>query len=388
MKKLTAICALLGTLAAPVAQAEEVKIGFISTFSGPAGYFGEDLRDGFMLGLKHSEGKTGGATISVMVEDDSLNPGKGLQIANKFLTADKAAIITGVAFSNVAFVVAPRVLEANALYISPNAGPSPFAGEKCHKNYFVVSWQNDNPHEALGHWANDIGYKKAFIMATNYQAGKDVLNGFKRTFAGQIIDEVYTPMNQMDYATEIAKIRSLKPEMVFEFLPGGMGNNFLKQYEQSAMTKEYPLLLPGTSLDEYTLAAVGDSTVGIRTTLFWTEDMDNAANKAFAADYRKTYNRTPTFFAAQAYDTAMLIASALRQTNGKVSDRDAFSAAIKAAKFDSVRGNFKFGNNNHPIQDWWGRVVVKEANGTIRHKTERLVLKDHKDAYASLCPMK
>ncbi len=388
MKKLTAVCALLGTLAAPVALAEEVKIGFISTFSGPAGYFGEDLRDGFMLGLKHSEGKTGGATISVMVEDDSLNPGKGLQIANKFLTADKAAIITGVAFSNVAFVVAPRVLEANALYISPNAGPSPFAGEKCHKNYFVVSWQNDNPHEALGHWANDIGYKKAFIMATNYQAGKDVLNGFKRTFAGQIIDEVYTPMNQMDYATEIAKIRSLKPEMVFEFLPGGMGNNFLKQYEQSAMTKEFPLLLPGTSLDEYTLAAVGDSTVGIRTTLFWTEDMDNAANKAFAADYRKTYKRTPTFFAAQAYDTAMLIASALRQTNGKVSDRDAFSAAIKAAKFDSVRGNFKFGNNNHPIQDWWGRVVVKEADGTIRHKTERLVLKNHQDAYASLCPMK
>jgi branched-chain amino acid transport system substrate-binding protein len=382
------LISLSALASAPSARAEDVRIGFISTFSGPAGYFGEDMRDGFMLGLKHSEGKMGGAKVAVLVEDDTQQPGKARQIANKFLTADKVSIITGVAFSNVAGTVAPLALESNAFYISPNAGPSNYAGEKCDKNYFVVSWQNDNPHEAVGHNANEKGYKKAFLMATNYQAGKDVLNGFKRTFKGEIIEELYTPMNQMDYSTEIAKIRSIKPDMVFEFLPGGMGSNFLKQYAQAEMMKDYPLMLPGTSLDERTLASVGEIATGIRTTMHWTEDLQNQANKTFVAGYRKAYNRAPTIYASQAYDTAMLIASALRETKGKVSDRDAFRAALKAAKFESVRGAFRFGNNNHPIQDWYNRVIEKGPDGQMRHRTEHVVLQNHVDAYASACPMK
>jgi branched-chain amino acid transport system substrate-binding protein len=375
---------LLGT----AAQAADVRVGMITTLSGPGGYLGEDIRDGFLLGLKQQDGKMGGAKVSVLVEDDGLVPGKGRQIASKFLTADKVQIITGIVFSNVAFVVAPLVLETNAFYISPNAAPSPFAGEKCDKNYFVASWQNDNPHEAAGQYATGLGYKKAFIMAPNYQAGKDVLAGFKRTFKGEILEETYTQMNQMDYASEIAKIRAAKPEMVFEFLPGGMGINFIKQYAQAGLMKEIPLVLSGPSVDEKILNSVGDVAVGIKSTMHWTADLPGAANEQFVKAFQAAYKRPPTVYASQGYDTAQLIASALRKTKGSLDNADAFRAALKQADFQSVRGAFKFGPNNHPVQSWYGRVVEKAPDGSLRHKTETTVLTAHGDAYAAQCPMK
>ncbi|MEL7273401.1 MAG: ABC transporter substrate-binding protein [Pseudomonadota bacterium] len=388
MKK-TLLAVAAATLMTTAAYAEPVKIGMITTLSTGAGYLGEDVRDGFLLAVKEEDGKLGGTAVEVMVEDDGRKPGNGKQIADRFLKREKAEIITGVIFSNVSPVVAPIALKAGAFYISPNSAPSLFAGKGCHENYFVASWQNDSLHESAGVYANELGYKNAYILAPNYQAGKDSLAGFKRFFKGEIAGETYTKLGQTDYAAEIAKIRAAKPEMVFQFLPGGMGINFMKQYAQAGLKDSIPLVVSAVSMDDKIMGAVKDAAVGVRSTAHWSMHQDNAANAKFVEGFKAAYGRNPTVYASQGYDTAKLIASALKATGGKVkADADAFRAALKKADFDSVRGEFKFSNNNHPINNWLGQVVEKADDGTITNKIVKVVAPNHVDAYTAQCPLK
>ncbi len=386
LKTLLAATALCALATAGTAQ-DALKIGMITTLSGPAGYLGTDVRDGFLLAIEEEGGTLGGVPVEVIVEDDGLKPENGRAIAERFLERDEVEIMTGVIFSNIAPVVAPLTLRAGRFYISPNAGPSQFAGKACHENYFVASWQNDTLHESAGIAASNLGYDNAYILAPNYQAGKDALAGFKRFFTGEIVEETYTQLGQTDYAAEIAKIRAAKPEMVFQFLPGGMGINFMKQYDQAGLRDEIPLVLAAPSADINILRAVGASMLGVQNTSHWNHDLDNAANIAFVASFEATYDRSPTVYASQGYDTARLIASALRATGGKVTaDMDGFRAALQAADFEAVRGPFKFNTNNHPIQNWYGREVV-EIDGEFRNRTTGIIAENHSDAYASECPM-
>ncbi|MEL6784258.1 MAG: ABC transporter substrate-binding protein, partial [Pseudomonadota bacterium] len=296
MKK-TLLAVAAATLMTTAAYAEPVKIGMITTLSTGAGYLGEDVRDGFLLAVKEEDGKLGGTAVEVMVEDDGRKPGNGKQIADRFLKREKAEIITGVIFSNVSPVVAPIALKAGAFYISPNSAPSLFAGKGCHENYFVASWQNDSLHESAGVYANELGYKNAYILAPNYQAGKDSLAGFKRFFKGEIAGETYTKLGQTDYAAEIAKIRAAKPEMVFQFLPGGMGINFMKQYAQAGLKDSIPLVVSAVSMDDKIMGAVKDAAVGVRSTAHWSMHQDNAANAKFVEGFKAAYGRNPTVIA-------------------------------------------------------------------------------------------
>lgn len=369
------------------ATAEALKIGMVTTLSGPAGYLGADVRDGFMLALEEEGGTLGGVPVEVIVEDDGLKPENARAITERFLERDEVELMTGVIFSNIASVVAPLTLREDRFYVSPNAGPSQFAGRKCHENYFVASWQNDTLHESAGINATKLGYNNAYILAPNYQAGKDALAGFKRYFKGEIVGEVYTQLGQTDYAAEIAKIRAAGPEMVFHFLPGGMGINFMKQYDQAGLRADIPLVLAAPSSDINIIRAVGKAMVGVHNSSHWNQDLDNAANTAFVSGFEAKYERAPTVYASQGYDTARLIASALRATGGKITeDMDGFRAALRTADFDSVRGPFRFNTNNHPIQNWYGRVVVEEE-GALRNKTLGVIVEDHADAYAKDCKM-
>jgi branched-chain amino acid transport system substrate-binding protein len=369
-------------LATPAFAQSPVKIGMITTLSGPGGYLGQDVRDGFKLAIQ--DGKLGGAPVELVVEDDGLKPGTGKQIAEKFMKTDGMKILTGIIFSNVAGATVPDVVEGGALYVSPNAGPSNFAGKECHKNYFVVSWQNDALHESAGQNAVNMGFKRAFILAPNYPAGKDALTGFKRFFKGEIVGEVYTRLDQTDYAAEMAQIRAANPDVVFQFHPGGLGIAFLRQYQQAGL--KIPMSLAAPSLDAVTLAAVGDSAEGLNVTAHWNSDFDNPANKAFMAAWTKAYNRPATYYASQGYDTGLAIAAALKATGGKV-DVDALREAMRKAEFQSVRGKFRFGPNQHPIQDWFALKAERGADGKLALVTKSTVLKDYGDSYAAQCKM-
>lgn len=385
MKK-CCIILLVCLLATPVLAKEPVKIGMVTTLTTKAGYLGEDIRDGFQLALDQEEGKLGGIAVDLMVEDDGRKPEKGKQIAERYIKKDKAKILTGIVFSNVAMAVVPKVVRQDVVYLSTNAAPSKLAGKGCNSNYFSVSYQNDNLDEVVGKYVSEAGHKSVYLLAPNYPAGKDHLAGFKRFYKGKIAGEVYTKLGQSDYAAELAALRAAKPEAVFFFLPGGMGINFLKQYSQAGLAKEIPVYGPAFSFDERILKAVGPAALGVKNGSQWTHDLDNPANKQFVEAYQKAYGRMPTLYAAQGYDTARLIGSALKNVGGDLTNLDAFKAAIKSADFDSVRGNFSFGTNQHPVQDLYIREVIL-GDGGYTNKTVQKVFSNHIDAYASECKM-
>lgn len=372
--------------ALPAAAQEPVRIGLITTLSGPPGYLGEDMADGFRLAIDQEGGTLGGVPVELTVEDDGLNPGNARQIADRMIRQDGAEILTGIIFSNVAGVVAPLTVQRDRFYVSSNAGPSPLAGARCHENYFVVSWQNDAMHETAGIAANNAGYGSAIVMVPNYQAGKDAVAGFKRHYDGEILEEIYTQLTQTDYAAEIARIRAADPDVVFYFLPGGLSINFLKQYDQAGLMEEIPIIAPMVSMEARILQGVGEAARGMNATSFWNADLDNAANRQFVAAYREATGREPTPWAAQGYDTARLIASALAETGGAVTaDPDAFRAAMRAADFDSIRGDFEFQPNQHPVQDWYLLEVREGEDGDLGLVTVSTIVEDHGDPYGAEC---
>jgi branched-chain amino acid transport system substrate-binding protein len=380
----------LGVLAtASAAQAADpVKIGFITTLSTPAGYLGADQRDAFLLAMGEEGGKLGGVPVELVVEDDGLKPASGKQAADRMLQSG-IKLFSGITFSNVLGAVAPGVLAADAFYVSTNAGPSTFAGKECNKNYFVASYQNDAFHSAGGQAANELGYKKVVLLAPNYQAGRDALEGFKRTFKGTVEAEIYTKLDQNDFSVEMARIRSLAPDAVYQFHPGGAGITFVKQYNNAGLSKSVPLLMPGFSLDTRMIEATGNAGERAYLTGIWSTETDTPASKAFVAAFRKAYNRTPTLYAQQAYDAAKLIGTGLKAVNGDLGKADAFRAALKKADFKSIRGDFKFGNNNHPIQNYYLMQLQRSEGGAgpLVPVVMRQVLKDDQDVYAKACAL-
>jgi len=379
--------ALAMFLAAPAFAQAPVKIGMVTTLSGPGGYLGQDVRDAFNLAIELEGGKLGGAPVQLLVEDDALKPGQAKEIAERFMKTERVKLLTGIIFSNVAGAVVPDILDNGGVYVSPNAGPSNFAGKECHKNYFVVSWQNDTLHESAGQNATNLGYKKAVVLAPNYQAGKDAIAGFKRFFKGEVAGEIYTRLDQTDFAAEMAQIRAAKPDVVFQFHPGGLGIAFARQYAQAGLLSEVPMVVAAPSLDSVILKAIGDAALGVNISSHWNSDLPNEANKKFVAEFQKKYGRMPTYYASQGYDTALAIAAALKATGGKVDDVNAFSAAMRKAAFQSVRGDFKFGPNQHPVHDWYPLKVEKGADGQLAIVTKGKVLQAHGDFYAKDCKL-
>ena len=364
-----------------------VKVGLLSTLSGPGAGLGVDIRDGFQLAVKLSGGKFAGRAVDVIVADDQASPDVGRQTADRLVKRDKVDFMTGIVFSNVMLAVGAPTFQAKTFYISANAGPSQYAGEQCNPYFFSASYQNDNMHEAVGKVVTDKGFKKVALIAPNYPAGKDAIAGFKRFFKGEVASETYTALNQLDYGTELSKLRATKPDAVYIFLPGGMGINFIKQFVGAGLSKDITLFGPGFSGDEDVIKAVGEPMLGMFNTSQWGHDMDNAANKKFVAEFEKAYGRLPTLYAAQGFDAARLIEAAVRDSKGKLDDKAAVRKALEAAKFDSVRGAFKFNSNHFPVQDYYLRVITKDSKGRVTNRTLGTVFKGHADAYAASCKM-
>lgn len=387
----TLVCAALAAcaLATPALAADKVKIGFLSTLSGPGAGLGIDIRDGFNLALKHTGGKLGGLPAEVIVADDQQSPDAAKQTTERLLKRDRVDFMTGVVFSNVMLAVGQPIFDNQTFYISANAGPSQYAGEQCNPYFFNVAWQNDNLHEAVGKTVADKGFKRVALLAPNYPAGKDALTGFKRFYqGGEVVSEIYTRLGQLDYAAELAQVRAARPDAMYIFLPGGMGINFIKQFVASGMSKDTTLFGPGFSADEDVIRAVGEPMLGMFNTSQWAHDLDNPQNKRFVADFQKEYGRLPSLYASQGYDAAMLIDAAVRDVKGKIEDKAALRKALQAANFKSVRGAFKFNTNQYPIQDYYLRIVHKDSQGRITNRTLGTVFKNHADAYVGACKMK
>jgi len=384
---------LLGSAAATLfspaivrAQPAGIKVAFVATLSGPAAALGNQLRDGWLLGVKHLGGKLGGIPTETLVIDDELKPDTAVTKVGAALERDKVDFVAGVVFSNILQAVFRPVTENQTVLISTNAGPSTFAGKGCNPNLFVTSYQNDQPHATMGQVAQDEGYKRVFILVPNYQAGKDAAAGFKSRFKGEIADEIYVPLNQLDFSIEVAKIAAAKPDAVFAFMPGGLGINLVRAYRQAGLAS-IPFLSAFT-VDESTLPAHKDAALGFFTSATWAPDFANPASQKFVTDFEAAYGYVPGTYAAHSYDAALLVDSAVKAVGGKIGDKAALRAALEKADFASVRGPFKFGVNHYPVEDFYLCKVVQRPDGKFATATVRKVLSNEVDPYAAECHMK
>jgi branched-chain amino acid transport system substrate-binding protein len=382
------LAAMLALCMGGAHAADKVKVGFLSTLSGPGAGLGVDIQDGFKLALKATGNKLGGLPAELIVVDDQQNPDVAKQATDRLLKRDKVDFMTGIVFSNIMLAVGPTVFESKTYYVSANAGPSQYAGAQCNPYFFNVAWQNDNLHEAVGKHVAEKGFRNVALVAPNYPAGKDALTGFKRFYKGQVADEIYTKLGQLDYAAELAQLRAKKPDAVYIFLPGGMGINFIKQYASAGLTKDVPLFGPGFSADEDVIKAVGEPMAGMYNASQWAHDLPNTENRKFVADFEREYGRLPSLYASQGYDAALLMDAAVKKVGGKLEDKEALRRALAAAEFKSVRGGFKFNRNQYPVQDYYLRVIERDARGRVTNRTVGTIFKAHADAYVAECAMK
>lgn len=375
-------------LAPGLANADPIKVGIANDISGPFAALGAEARDGFNLAIKELGGKLGGQQAEFLQTDMGGNPDQARQLVTRYIQREKVDFFTGPIGSNVALAVGPALFAAKIPYLSNNPGPSQYAGAQCNKFWFGNSYQNDAFHEAAGKVAADRGYKKVFIMAPDYPAGKDALTGFKRGYKTAVAEELYTKLGQIDYAAELAQIRAAKPDAVYIFLPGGMGINFVKQFVSTGLAQGTALVGPGFSADEDVIQAVGEPMLGMVNTAQWAHDLDVPQNKKFVEAFRKEYNgRYPSVYAAQAYDVIMSIDAAVKQAGGKASDRDAIVKALEKADYPSVRGSFTYGKNHYPIQAYYARVIEKDGSGRITNKLTGKVFDKYQDVYVGDCKL-
>src|SRR5712675_3575047 len=382
--KLAGLAVLLGVVAQTAFAQEKLKIGVIVTLSGPAAALGQQVRDGFALAVKDLGGKMSGRDVDVVAVDDELKPDGAVTKVKGLLERDNVDFVVGPIFSNILQAIHKPVTDSKTFLISPNAGPSSYAGKNCSPFFYVTSYQNDQVHEILGKVAQDRGYKRVYVLVPNYQAGKDSAAGFKLDYKGEIVEESYMPLGTLDFQVELTKISSAKPDALFTFMPGGMGVGLVKQYRQAGLADKIPVLSAFT-VDESTLPAQQDAAVGMFGGANWAPDLDNPQSKKFVAAYEAAYNSVPGTYAMQGYDTALLIDSAVKAVKGDLKNKDAVSAALKKAEFTSLRGDFKFSNNGYPIQNFYLTKVAKRADGKFQTEIVEKVFENYGDRYAKDC---
>ena len=373
-------------ISGPSTENDGVRIGFVTTLTTGTGVIGADMRDAFELALDQMGRTMGGLSVWISYEDDAVDPNIGRQATERLVQRDDVHFVSGFIWSNVLLASYQAATDNDVFLIGANAGPSQLAGEACNRNFFSTSWQNDQTTMAMGEVLNDQ-VSNVYVMAPNYAAGRNMIAGMERTFQGQIVDKTLTQFpDQLDFAAELANIRAAAPEAVWVFYPGNFGTQFFQQYSQAGLLGKIPLYST-FSIDALNLPQIGDLVEGTQMTQSWSPDMDNPANQKFVADFRAKYGRYPSFYAAQAYDAAMLIRSAVEAVDGDLDDLDGLRQALARADFDSVRGSFSFGKNHFPIQDFFLREVVRDSDGVFTTRIVDVVYSDHVDPYAKDCTM-
>lgn len=385
-KQVFALAAGLCMLA-PLAARAELKIGFLGTLSGPSADVGRDQYDAFVLAVEEGGGKLGGQPVKMLKEDDQARPDVALAATSRLLDREKVDVVTGLTFANVVVALLGKISATDVPFLGSVAGPSTTAGKQCKSNLFITSWQSDAPAEAMGKFLTDQKVAKVAVAAPNFLGAKDKVAGFKRFYRGQLVEELYTPLNQLDFSSELVQLNASQPNGVFAFYPGGQGVTFLRQYKQAGMQQKLPLYSVQT-VEGTTIGAIGEAALGSIVAEAWTPDSSIPASRRFVEAFQKRFGRTPSSYAAFSYDAAQLLAAAVSSTKGDVSNKKALVTAIRNAKFESVRGMFRFNSNNYPIQNYHVYRVVAGTDGKPRFSTiARDVLVNHGDAYAAQCEM-
>lgn len=381
------VLSLALTCLVPAMAMADIKIGFLGTLSGPSAANGRDQLEGFQLALEQLDGKLGGVETEIVVEDDQMKPDVAMLGAARLLDREDVDAVVGLTFTHVLMALQSKIAETNVPFIGTISGPSPTAGALCKPNLFITSWQSDAPAEAMGKYMQEKGVKTISTLTPNFVGGKDKVSGVRNTYKGEVLDEIYTPLSQLDFSAELTQVAASDPDGLFIFYPGGLGVAFIRQYSQAGLSGKLPLYTANT-IEGEDADAMGDAVIGAMSSDTWTPGMPGEHTQQFVEAYRAKHGRTPSAYAAFSYDAMMLLNAAVEAVGGDVSDKKAFVKAIKTADFESLRGNFKFGNNNYPVQDYHIFEIAEGEDGKPEWElVEKSILKDHVDSYAKQCPM-
>jgi branched-chain amino acid transport system substrate-binding protein len=388
MKKLLAASLALALAGGAAAQAPQtLKVGFVVAQSGALALPGAEQRRGLEIALEHLGNKIGGLPVEIVYGDSKTNPGATVQELSRVLEKERVHVLVGLTGSNEILAALKPVTDAKVFLIGANGGPAQAAGEGCTPYYFNASFQNEQLTEGIGQYMARQS-KKLYLLGLDYEAGHEHSNAARKGYGNEVVAHVFTPLNQVDFAGDIAKIRASGADAVWAFYPGASGIAFTRQWAQAGMQGKVALYSNVALSEPLVFQAQGKTALGITVTGNYFASIDNAENHRFVDSFRKKFNRDPASYAGLVYDAIMLLDSAVREVKGNVADQQAFRAALKKANLKSVRGPFKFNHNQQPIQNTYVGVVEAGKDGSPYIKLSGTVQEMKPDNFAAKCTMK
>jgi branched-chain amino acid transport system substrate-binding protein len=352
------------------AQGGPVKIGLVLPYTGVYAELGTSITQAMELVFARENWTVAGRKIEMIKEDDEMKPPVGVRKTEKLIDSDKVDILTGPVHSGILMGMRDKVHNSKTILIVSNAGADAISRDRCSKWIFRTSFSNWQPCQPMGGWVAKNVSKEAFLIAPNYQAGKDMMGAFQETYTpagGKVVSEDYPKLGETDYAPYLTKIKQSGAKAVFAFFSGTDAVNFVKQYSQFGLKEGIKLTGAGFLTEPDVLPAQGAAAIGVLTGHFYTPLLDNPVNHRFVKEFRdKFYGKMPDGFACQGYDTAEVIVRALKAVNGNTQDKDKLVAAIAATEFDSPRGRFRFDPKTHNvIQPYIYIREVREVYGGL-----------------------
>ncbi len=387
MKQLL-LATALAVFAGSIHAQEKIRLGWIAGVSGPLNLVGAEQRRGLDVALEHLGNRLGGIPIELITGDSKANPAATVQDLSRLIEKDRVDVITGLTASNEVLAAIKPITDAKIFFIGANGGPAQAAGEGCSPYYFNASFQNEQITEGIGAYMTQKGVKKLYLLGMDYEAGHEHSNAARKGYKGEVVAHVFTPLAQVDFASDIAKIRASGADAVWAFYPGGPGIAFTRQWAQAGLQGKVPLYSNIALSEPLVFGAQGKTALGITVTGNYFAALDNPENKRFVETFRAKFNRDPASFAGLQYDAMMLLDAAVREVKGNLKNHDAFRAALKKANFKSIRGPFRFNTNHQPIQNSYVGVVEARPDGSLYIKPLGTIAENSRDAFAAKCPMK
>jgi branched-chain amino acid transport system substrate-binding protein len=350
-----------------------VKIGLLIPQSGIYASIGDDLRAGFELYLAEHDDQLGGHEVELIVADEGETADTGRPSAERLIKQDEVLAVSGVVNSAVLNGIVDLVESEEVPLLGSNASPTTLTGVEY---IWRTSYVNDEPGKALGEYVAQTVDGPVYLLAADYQAGLDEVNGFKETFlpaGGQVAAEVFSPFpDTTNFQPFLANLEASGAQAAFTFYAGGAAVEFGKQYAQFGLAGSIPHYSAGFMTEGGVLQAQGDAMLGTRTAMNYNHDLEGETNAAFVEAYQAANDRLPTAYAVYSYDAAAVLDEAIEAAGDDLTRETLNEAIGEVGVIDSPRGEWEFNDGGTPRQQWYLREVQNVDGQLVNVVVEEL----------------
>src|SRR6266550_3389078 len=378
--RLCLLAAVASVLATGEAGAQgPIKIGFLSPLSGAIAAAGKDMYSGCELYWQETGWRVAGRKLEVTLEDNEGNPATTLTKARKLVESDRVHLLMGVILSNVAYALVPYVEQQGIPTMYPINSADDLTQRRRPRWLVRTGFSAGGNMHPFGEYAAKVlNYKKVAILSLDYAFGWEIAGGFQKTFednGGQIIQKLWVPLNVQDYTPYLGQVKK-EADALFVLALGRWSLLFANAYATSSLKGRLPVIAGGTHTDEHILPQLGDETIGVISAHHYSAALETPANQRFRAAYEKAYQRTPGFYGENCYTAARVVSEALKAVGGRIEDRTAVMAALRAVKIgDAPRGPVEMDAYGNPTQNIYIRRVERvdgKLQNTVIHTYPRV----------------